>query len=205
MVITYHGAAFCKVSQGDTTLAFSPIGKQSSLSVPKSGADVALIPIDLPDFNGADTVTHSGKEPFTVNGPGEYEVGGIMIRGFASEGPHTLSNTVYTVHWDDITFCHSGALTVPQLPGEALESLGDIDVLFICLDAENGLNAKDAQKLIKQVEPRITIPLAGPSGDTEYATFLKEVGVAGSPVDRFTFKKRDIETRNGDVITLEPA
>ncbi len=205
MVITYHGAAFCKVSQGDTTLAFCPIGKQSSLSVPKSSADIALIPLSLPDFNGVDTVSHSGKEPFVVNGPGEYEIGGIMIRGFASEGPQGSPNTVYAVHWDDISFCHAGALTAPTLPGDALESLGDIDVLFVYLDEEAGLHARDAQKLVKQIEPHIIIPLAGPKGKAEYAAFVKESGVTGAAVDRFTFKKRDIEMRNGDIIILESA
>lgn len=160
MVITYHGAAFCKVSQGDTTLAFCPIGKQSSLSIPRSSADIALIPLSLPDFNGVDSVSHSGKEPFVVDGPGEYEIDGIMIRGFVSEGPHGSPNTVYAVHWDDISFCHAGALTAPTLPGDALESLGDIDVLFIYLDEEAGLHARDAQKLVKQIEPHIIIPLA---------------------------------------------
>ncbi len=203
MVITYHGAAFCKVSQGDTTLALCPIGKQSPLSVPKSSADIALIPISLPEFNGVDTVSHSDNEPFVVDGPGEYEIGGIMIRGFASEGSRNFLNTVYAVHWDDISFCHTGALTTPTLPGDALESLGDIDVLFIYLDEESGLRARDAQKLVKQIEPHIIIPLAGPNGKAEFTAFVKESGVTVASVNRFTFKKRDIEMRNGDIIILE--
>ncbi len=82
MVITHHGGQCFKVSFGDTTLAFDPISKQSKLGgAVKFGADVALISLRHPNFNGADQVAFGNKEPFVINGPGEYEVGDMTARG----------------------------------------------------------------------------------------------------------------------------
>ena len=173
MVITYHGAVFCKVSQGDTTVAFGSPGKKGLF------------------------IRKSGQEPFLIEGPGEYEVGGITVRGFANE--------LYSLIWDDISFCHSGMVIRAELPPEALESIGDVDVLFVYLDEVEGLNAKDAHKLAKQLEPKIIIPLSGAKGSNELRAFLKESGVSPDPLEKFTFKKRDIEGRNGAIILLKTA
>ena len=179
MVITYHGAAFCKVSQGDTTIALSPLGKEG---------DIVFV----------------GREPFVISGAGEYEVGGIVIRGFVSNGIEGLINTVYTIVWDDITVCHTGALTDTALSPAVLEDIGDVDVLLIPVGYEGAPTPRDLVRLTKHIEPKVTIPLlgSGKNAEGEYAAFLKEVGTHSAPIDRYTFKKRDLEGKNGDVIIL---
>jgi hypothetical protein len=42
MIITFLGAESFKVSFGDTTLAFNPISKDSTLKSAKFGADIVL-------------------------------------------------------------------------------------------------------------------------------------------------------------------
>ena len=82
MVITHHGGQSFKVSFGNTTLAFDPVSKQSKLASTKFGSDVAFISMNHPDFNGSDQVAHSSKQPFVVAGPGEYEIGDVVARGY---------------------------------------------------------------------------------------------------------------------------
>ncbi|HMA78266.1 MAG TPA: MBL fold metallo-hydrolase, partial [Candidatus Paceibacterota bacterium] len=82
MIITYHGGQCFKVSFGDTTLAFDPIAKKSTLDTVKFGADVALVSLNHPNFNGVAQVAHGSKQPFVVNGPGEYEIGEVTVRGW---------------------------------------------------------------------------------------------------------------------------
>jgi len=181
MVITYHGAVFCKASQGDTTIALSPVGKEGSLMF-------------------------TGKEPFLISGAGEYEVKDIIVHGFASTGVAGTSNTLYTVVWDDIILCHTGALSDATLsPTVVLEELGDIDVLLIPVGYEGAPTPRDLVRLIKHIEPKVIIPLpgSGKHAEAEYAIFLKEVGAHPTPIDRFTFKKRELEDKNGAVIILE--
>lgn len=172
MVITYHGAAFCKASQGDTTIALSPVGKEGSL-------------------------VFTGKEPFVISGAGEYEVKGIIVHGF----PPTL----YTVTWDDITLCHTGAFSDATLSPTVLEEIGDVDVLLIPVGYEGAPSPRDLARLTKHIEPKVIIPLLGDAKDAEgqFAAFLKEVGSRPAPVDRFTFKKRELDDKNGTVVILE--
>jgi len=204
MVITYHGAAFCKASQGDTTIALSPVGKGAAKTVSKSGADIALIPAALPEYNGIDTVTLGAKTPFAITGPGEYEVGGIIIHGFASTGIEGTINTIYTVIWDDITLCHLGALGDVTLTPSVLEDMGEVDVLLIPVGYDGAPAPRDLIHLAKHLEPKIIIPLPGGASisDASFETFLKELSSRPDPVERYTFKKRDLEGKNGDAIIL---
>lgn len=179
MVITYHGAAFCKATQGDTTIALSPMGKEG-------------------------TIVFTGKEPFSIFGAGEYEVKGIVIRGFGSVGTASSINTIYTIMWDDITLCHTGMLADATLSPEVLEDLGDVDVLLIPIGYEGAPSPRDLARLTKHIEAKVTIPLLGDgkNAEGEYAAFLKEVGSHSASIDRYTFKKRDLEGKNGELVLL---
>ena len=84
MIITYLGGEFVKVQFGDTTIAFNPISKESKLPTAKFGANIVLSSLNHPDMNGAEQVSFGDKQAFAIKGPGEYEVKGIFIKGFAS-------------------------------------------------------------------------------------------------------------------------
>ena len=100
MIITYQGGEFFKVQFGDTTLAFNPISKESKLKASRFFADIALVSVNHPDANGAENLSYNGKEPFVISGPGEYEIKGVFIKGFASKslyGGKDMINTIYSV------------------------------------------------------------------------------------------------------------
>ena len=59
MIITHHGGQSFKVSFGNTTLAFDPVSKQSTLSSTKFGSDVAFISMNHPDFKKIITAANS--------------------------------------------------------------------------------------------------------------------------------------------------
>jgi hypothetical protein len=85
MIITYLGAEFVKIQFGDITLALNPVSKDSDLKTSKFGADVVLSSLNHPHMNGVETVSFGDKKPFSITGPGEYEVRGVFIRGVLSE------------------------------------------------------------------------------------------------------------------------
>lgn len=203
MVITYHGVAFCKVSQGDTTIAFAPISKGASRTVSKSGSDIALVPHASPDFSGVESVTLGTKVPFVIDGPGEYEVGGVAIRGFETAGPEGTRNTLYSVLWDDIVFCHTGAYGGGDLSARVIEDLPEVDVLILPLSYAGAPSTRDFVRLVKHVEPKIILPLADTPHDPVLATFIKESGIRVSdPQEKFTFKRRDLDGKNGESVIL---
>jgi L-ascorbate metabolism protein UlaG (beta-lactamase superfamily) len=207
MIITYYGKQFFRVQFGDTVLAFNPIGKDSKESASRFGADIALISLDYPDYNGVESVTYGGKEPFVITGPGEYEVNGVYIKGYAVPttcGGRERLNTVYIVSLEQMTLVHLGALHTGELSQELKEALDEVDVLFVPVGGGEVLPPDEAQKLANRLGARIVIPMDGDGPAMKQ--FLKEAGAESvSSTDKATLKKKDIEGKEGDVIVLKRA
>jgi L-ascorbate metabolism protein UlaG (beta-lactamase superfamily) len=207
MIITYLGAESLKIQFGDITLAFNPISKDSKLKASKFGADVVLSTINHEDMNGYDQVSFGDKKPFIVRGPGEYEVGGVFIRGFETStqyGGEKRINTIYTVALEGMNICFLGALNDKSLPKSADESIDNVDILFVPIGGDGVLDAEDAYKLAVSMESKIIIPIHyGDIGAKDaLKVFLKEAGESPEPVVKLTLKKKDLEGKDGDVVVL---
>ncbi len=209
MIITHHGADFFKVSFGDTTIAVNPISKDSKIKSTKFGSDITLVSLNSPEHNGVDVTSRGDKESFVIQGPGEYEVSGVFIKGFISNsvyGDKERFNTIYTVNLEGINLCFLGALSDDKLSAETKEAIDGIDVLFVPIGGEGVLDPAVAHKLAVQFSPKIIIPshFAEVGDKNALKVFLKEAGEEGvKPVDKLTIKKKDLEGKEGDVIILE--
>lgn len=208
MILTYAGASFFKIQFGDTTIAVNPISKDSKKFDPvRFGATLCLISINDPDMNGKDQVSFGGKEAFVISGPGEYEHGGIFIRGIQSAskyGGEERINTIYLLTVDSINLCFLGALSSKDISAEALEQLDDIDMLFVPV-GEHLLTPKDAYSFAVSLEPKVILPVSW-NDPKALEAFLKEAGAKGiSPADKLTLKKKDLEGKEGDIMLLKQA
>lgn len=206
MVITYCGMAFTKVQFGDTTLAFNPLGSDSAMKGPRFGADLALVSLKDPNFNGVEVLSYGEKSPFVVSGPGEYEIQGVYVKGLDSEGHSKKINTIYSVVLEGITLCHLGGLSNPDLSAATVEALGEVDVLFVPVWGKDVLSPAAADKVIAVLEPKIVIPLyrSPDGGKQELALFLKEMGEEGAEkLDKLTLKKKDLEGKEAEVMVVE--
>lgn len=203
MIITHHGGQSFKVSFGNTTLAFDPISKSSKLASTKFGSDVAFISMNHPDFNGSDQVAHSSKQPFVVAGPGEYEIGDVVARGYGVkenyEGVERY-NTIYQVKLEDMNMVFLGALGSPEIDPKILSEFGDIDILFIPVGGGDVLEVPQAAKLALKLEARLIIPMH--YDKISLTAFLKEMGADMSPVEKLTLKKKDVNEMESDVAVL---
>ncbi len=208
MVISYLGGECFKVSFGDTTLAFNPIGKDSQLKAAKFGSDIVLVSLDNQDFNGVDNATFGDREPFVVRGPGEYEVREITIKGFGSSskyGGKEGLNSIYFVTLEGMNLCFLGALGTPDLPQEAKQELEDVDILFVPIGGDGVLDHAAAYKLAVKLEPHVIIPMhyGDIGGKDSLKQFLKEAGAEGVKAeDKLTIKKKDLEGKEADVVVL---
>ena len=208
MIITYDGVESVKISHGDFTIALNPISKESKFKLANFGSDVVLITANHPDLNGADTATRQGKEPFVIKGPGEYEVRGMFVRGFASKtvyGGVERVNTVYTFELDGIKVAYLGAISDKDLDSKAKEEIGDIDIVFVPIGGDEVLGAEDAYKIASKREPKIIIPIHfGVVGQKDaLEKFLKEAEAKDvKPIDKLTIKKKDLIDKEGDVVVL---
>ena len=204
MIITYHGGQCFKVSFGDTTLAFDPISKQSSLPASKFGSDVAFVSLRHKNFNGVEQVAHSSKVPVVIDGPGEYEVGDVTARGFGVETTYdgnTHFNTVYQVQLEGMNLVFLGALSNPELDPKILSEFGDIDILFVPIGGGDVLEVPQASKLGVKLEAKVVIPMHYDA--TALKAFLKEEGGAGvKPQEKLTIKKKDLAEMQGEIVVL---
>lgn len=205
MVITYHGGECFKVSFADTTIAFNPISKNSKLKEVKFGADVTFITLNHPDFNGASQMAYGEREPFVVSGPGEYEVGEVTARGFGVKTVYDKKecyNTMYYVTLEGINMLFVGALQEPKIDPKILEEFGDIDILFVPVLGGEVLDPAGAAALGVKLEARVIIPMH--YEDQDLKAFLKESGAEGTKAEeKFTIKKKDLLTLEGEVIVLK--
>lgn len=98
----------------------------------------------------------------TFDGPGEYEVADISIKGFATRAhidePEQKSITMFKLIMSDESILFTGHI-YPQLSEAQLESIGVVDILVIPVGG-NGytLDPVGALKIIKLIEPKLIIP-----------------------------------------------
>lgn len=208
MIISYHGAEFIKITFGDTTIAFNPPSSESKIKASRFGADIAFVSVNHNDMNGGHELARGEKEPFVIDRPGEYEVGGVFSIGIPSlshYGEEELINTVFAVQFEGMNILYAGALDDEKLDQSALEDIDSVDILFIPIGGEGVLDAEAAQKLATSLEAKVVIPIhwedVGEKGALK--TFLKEAGQEDvKPIDKFTIKKKDIAELNGSVVVL---
>ena len=136
----------------------------------KTSADITL-------FTARKSET-SEKSGFVIDGPGEYEIKDIFVKGFSD---HT-----FMITFEGIKLCFLGTQA-----GE--DELDDIDILFV---------RTDAYKSAVALEPAIMIPV---SYDKDSLTqFLKEAGeTKAEPIDKLVVKKKDLEGKEGEVVVLK--
>lgn len=97
-----------------------------------------------------------------IGQPGEYEVAGISVYGFAARAhmdeEKVKTATLYKVLIDDTRVLVTGHV-FPELSEKQLEEIGVIDVMIVPVGG-NGytLDPIGALKLIKKVEPKLVIP-----------------------------------------------
>ena len=221
MVISYHGGEFIKASVGDTTIAFNPISKNSSLSGSRFGADIVLVSLNDKDMNGIEQVTYGEKSPFVISGPGEYEVEKLFIKGFPSVSRYASTgkiakegrpNTIFMVTMEGMNLCFLGALSEKKVDPKIFEDVEEIDILFVPIGGEGVLSASEAHEVAVSLEPRLIIPTHYPSTSSGQVgigekdalkTFLKEGGAEGEKAqEKLTIKKKDLEGKAGEIVVL---
>jgi L-ascorbate metabolism protein UlaG (beta-lactamase superfamily) len=208
LVITYYGKQFFKITQGDLTVAFNPVSKNSKSGINTHfGADLALVTTNHPDYNGTSQLEHGDRVPFVISSPGDYEVKEIFIKGSMIEsnlGGKKFINTIYSLSIDNISIAFLGTPSGDNLNKEVLESINEPDILFIPVGGKDSgmIDVKGAAKLASMLEPKLIIPMEYDK-DTLKA-FLKEMGDEKvEEIDKLTLKRKDLEGKEGEIVVLK--
>ena len=159
--IQYFGRACVRVRGKEGIVISDPFPRGDGYDIGKTVAHIVTLSSNDPRRFAADVVRPVDERVFVIDGPGEYEVGGVMVNGVrtyrdAVQGAERGHNTVYVLHLDELTFCHLGDLG-HDLTTHQIEEIGPIDVLFV--PAYSILTPAQLTEVISQIEPRVVVPL----------------------------------------------
>lgn len=193
-------------------IVIDPFSEEIGLKAPKLEADILLVTHSHYDHNNVKAVSGS---PFLISGPGEYEIKNIFIQGIASwhdnsRGQERGENTIYIIETEDLKLCHLADLGQKELFEEQLEKIGEVDILMIPIGGTYTISAREALKIMSQIEPKITIPMHYQVPKLKLKLdgidkFLKSLGIKSiAPLPKLTVKKKDIPAEEAKIVVLKP-
>jgi len=215
MIINWYGQSCFQItsSQGknnNVSIVIDPFSEDLGLRVPRLTADILLVSHGHSDHNNVKAVA---GEPFVISGPGEYEKKEVFVQGIpafhdSSSGKERGTNTIYVIEAEDLRICHLGDLGQKELTPEQIDKIGEIDVLMIPVGGVYTISAKEAVKIMSQIEPNITIPMHYQLPKMKLKIdgldkFLKTMGIKKlTPLPKLTVKKKDIVPEEAKIIVL---
>jgi L-ascorbate metabolism protein UlaG (beta-lactamase superfamily) len=201
--VTWLGHGCFRMRGRNAAVVTDPYPPSLGPKLSRLDADVLTISHDHPNHSYTRAVS---ADAFLIVGPGEYEVQGVTVKGLpsfhdSSGGAEHGRNTIYVIEIDDVTVCHLGDLGHRLIDAD-LEAIGTLDVLMVPVGGKNCLNAVTAAEVVRQLEPRLVVPMhySLPAIKTELESlerFLKEMGVASAEPQA----KLSIGPGSGDVET----
>ncbi|MDP3769754.1 MAG: MBL fold metallo-hydrolase [bacterium] len=215
MVITWYGQSCFKIQSGDLVMVIDPFSKDIGLTPPRFRADIALVTHAHADHNNLESIT---GDPFSITGPGEFEVKGAYIHGIETfhdtqNGKERGLNTIFLCEIEGIRVLHMGDYGEEVVRNSRfLEEVGKVDILLVPVGGTYTIDGENAARLSKDIEPRYVIPMHYKIPDLKISlqdnsAFLKEMGVKNAQQqEKFTIKKKDIAVEEKtEVIVLKPA
>ena len=212
MHITSFGNSFIKLNIkspniGDSVLFIDPfVTKTWGLRQPKMEADVVL----FSEKELAKGLTLP-KTATIIDEPGEYETREIYVLGKASNQPENKRQLNYfLIEAEDLTIAHLGSTNQTKLENSDIDNFGDIDILFVPVGGNNSLTGKQAANLVKELEPRIVIPIyyKYPGAKIKLSDekeFLRELGSSkAETTNKFIVRKKDLPSEETKIIIIRP-
>jgi len=165
--ITFLGHSCFRLRTKEVTVITDPYQVAPGRPAARAQGEIVTISHDHPGHNNAAGV---GGAPRVIQGPGEYEIRGVLITGVATfhdsvSGRERGRNTVYVIQMEDVRLCHLGDLG-HVLTTEQVDEIGTVDVVFVPARGA-ALEMSRTSEVISQIEPNIIIPMHFPSTDEE--------------------------------------
>jgi len=188
MEITWYGhSCFRLTERSMATVVTDPYDyKQVGYDPLKLKGDIVTISHNTAGHNFTSAVK---GDSHLIDGPGEYEIGGVFITGIQTNG-HTRKtedeprNTMYLFDYNGVNILHLGDLN--RVPSQTeVEAIGPVHVALVPVGAGGSLTAIQATEVISLLEPNIVIPMhyATPHSTSTavklepLSRFLKEMGL----------------------------
>ncbi len=184
MEITWYGLSCFRITErGMATVVTDPYDPKIGLPALKLKADIVTMSHDAPGHSYLKAIRGEGR---AIDGPGEYEIGGVFVTGIAMTAKNGKKgkgdkNIIYVFDYDGLTVAHLGDLS--YVPSQSqIEDLGTVDVALVPVGGGRSLAAAKAAEVISLIEPSIVVPMHYKTGKetlklTPVSRFLSEMGI----------------------------
>lgn len=184
MEITWYGHSCFRITErGMAAVVTDPFDSAVAGYNPlKLKADIVTVSTNDLAHNNVKAVK---GEIYEINGPGEYERGGVFITGIQTtshkKDTKEPRNTLYVFDFGSLKVLHLGqANSVPSQ--SSIEELGNINIALVPVGDGGALNASKAAEVISMLEPNIVIPMQYETHFSKLnldplSKFLKEMGL----------------------------
>ncbi len=206
MQIQYFGLSSLKITTKEAVIITDPFHKDSGLTPPRGAADILI----LAEKNNRRYSAISGIQgnPFLMDTPGEYDLKGVTVTGIPLKQDEKYVS-VFLIESEEIRILNLTHIKDWSMKEEEIESLGEIDILFLPVGGNTVFSASQASKVVNEIEPKIVIPshysMKGQIFDLDSVDkFIKEMGGKKEDLDKLTIKKKDLLEEGTRVIMLEP-
>ena len=211
MEITWYGMSCFRITErGKISIVTDPYDPAIGLPKRTLKADVVTISHDAPGHNFVKAVKVGRR---VIDGPGEFEIGGVFITGVRrvskkEKKNDAVQNTLYVFNFDGLTVAHLGNMAI--VPSQSqIEELGAVDIALVPVGGGGALNPSKAAEVISLIEPSIVIPMhyeteKNDSGLGTVAGFLKEMGISDQAQLPSLNITKSALTEETQVITLAP-
>jgi len=183
MDITWLGHSCFRIRGTRTRVITDPYPPSLGYSLGKPTAHILTVSHQHP---GHSYVQGIGGQPKVIHGPGEYEIGDVLISGIvtfhdAEQGKTKGKNTIYLIEVDEVAVCHLGDLG-HVLTTAQVEEIGNVDVLLLPVGGVSTIDAAKAAEVVRQIEPKAVVPMHYKTAALSWKLepvdrFLKEIGL----------------------------
>ncbi|MCY3802775.1 MAG: MBL fold metallo-hydrolase [Chloroflexi bacterium] len=210
MEIAWYGGSCFRLRDRNTIALADPYLPDSKFQNLQIKTD--LITVSQPNLDRRNIVPNVRKSPYVIDGPGEYEVGGIFVNAVWNGSNNGRTNgappgLICTFAIDGVAICHLGQLEAP-LSKELLELITPVDVLIIPPGGRGKLGRVQAARIVSATSPKVVIPMEYASGEHEDGggidAFIREAGLeAGEPVNAVNLSRSNLPDDKTETVLLE--
>jgi L-ascorbate metabolism protein UlaG (beta-lactamase superfamily) len=160
----------------------------------KDEADIVLTSHDHEDHNYIKDIQGNFVH---IKEVGQYEEKAVKIRAIPtfhdkSKGQERGINLIFVVSVENMTIAHLGDLG-HTLDGSTLQSIGKVDILLLPVGGFFTIDAKEATKVMNDVNPAITIPM-------HFKT--ESIGLSIAGLEWFIKDKKNVKDANASEIVI---
>jgi L-ascorbate metabolism protein UlaG (beta-lactamase superfamily) len=215
MEITWYGhSCFRLTERSMATVVTDPYDhRQVGYESLKVKGDIVTVSHNTAGHNFTNAVKGTSH---IIDGPGEFEIGGVFITGIQTNGLSKKNldeprNTMFLFDYNGVNVLHLGDLNRVPTQSE-VEAIGPVHVALVPVGAGGSLTAIKATEVISLLEPNIVIPMhyATPAATNNLvkmeplSKFLKEMGLGSiEPVPSLKVQSTNSLPEETKVVVLD--